>query len=114
MGCSHRRLDLPANLQYAPSTHPPQYPGPQGQIRSASYQDQRYQPEPPNNAAAFSMPNVPGYGAHPSQRASPRCRYPNCDRPVAMDRETQEFDEYCSHAHMVFVVALQALVVLWC
>jgi hypothetical protein len=63
------------------------------------------------------MPNVPGYNAHPGPltvHAGPPCRYPNCTRPVTRDVETQEFNEYCSLAHIEFVVALQGMVMLWC
>ena len=102
------------------STYTPEYIGSQGQIHSASFQDQTYQSvKPPDNAAASFGPNVPGYHAQSSPLAAHagpwntgHCRYPNCHHPAARDEGTQELTEYCSLEHMRFVVAVQALVVL--
>jgi hypothetical protein len=44
--------------------------------------------------------------SHPTADATtvPTCRYPNCHRHVNRDERTQEFTEYCSLDHMLFVV----------
>ncbi|KAH9991243.1 hypothetical protein BJV77DRAFT_545453 [Russula vinacea] len=95
-------------LQYVQSTYTPEYIGSQGQIHSASFQDQTYQSvKPPDNAAASFGPNVPGYHAQSSPLAAHAgpwntglCRYPNCHHPAARDEGTQELTEYCSLEHM--------------
>ena len=117
-----RGADVTAqNMDWESQESPLHYSAPRLSFRSASYQDQIYQSEPPDNSAAFFRPNVTVNYAQSSQlavHAAPwngvagRCRYPNCHLPPSRDQETQEITEYCSQYHMRFVVSLHALVVL--